>query len=221
MAVRTVPCDGSPGTLLAIGPSQFALKTAYARLVDTQTICGLDMEPSAPLTPKSPKGFKGVARPLVDVDWFVAGALCAAQGKRLPTQAEWERAARGPDEDLYATADGAKPDSGTANFDDNVGTTTEVGSYPPNGYGLYDMAGNVFEWTLDCFGSVLVRTDHTNPVGSMDSQWKGLRGGGWRSSAGNLKATMAFAYSPDFFHTSAGSDVGVRCAMSLGDSDPF
>ena len=86
--------------------------------------------------------------PVVNVSWYGAMAYAKWVGKRLPTQAEWEKAARGG---LVGQKYpwGNSIDSSKANYSRNVGDMTPVGSYPPNGYNLYDITGNVWEWCLD------------------------------------------------------------------------
>ena len=86
--------------------------------------------------------------PVRSVSWYAAMAYAQWAGKRLPTDAEWEKAAQGGlSGKIYPWGD--EIDSTKANYGDNVGNTTVVGSYPANDYGLYDMAGNVQEWCLD------------------------------------------------------------------------
>ena len=109
---------------------------------------------------KNPSRYKGANLPVEKVNWPEANEYCEKVGKRLPTEAEWEKAARGKVDTIYPW--GNEVESNKANFcdvncknyakahqfDDGYKATAPVGSYPPNGYGLYDMAGNVWEWVL-------------------------------------------------------------------------
>ena len=131
--------------------------------------------------------------PVVFVSWYGAMAYAIWVEKRLPTEAEWECAARGglrKRDNKYPWGDVI--DSSKANYGGNVGDTTPVGSYPPNGYGLYDMAGNVWEWCLDEYNPNFYRTSpRENPLaGDKTVDWiinnftdvktsRVLRGGSW------------------------------------------
>ena len=100
----------------------------------------------------------------VKVSWYAAMAYAQWASKRLPTEAEWEKAARGGlVGKKYPWGDSIDPNK--ANYGGIIGDTTPVGTYPANGYGLYDMTGNAFEWCLDEYNSdFYTRSPHQNPL---------------------------------------------------------
>lgn len=152
---------------------------------------------------KDSSKFKNDNNPVEKVTWFKARRYCKKVGKRLPKEAEWEKAAKGGSDSLYHWGDEMR--SGRANFcdkncdehfknfeiDDGYKNTAPVGSFPPNGYGLYDMAGNVSEWVEDSYG-----------------RRKTLRGGSWKSFDFFMRPSHRASIAPyrRFDHA------GFRCA---------
>jgi len=129
-------------------------------------------------------------QPIYNVDWDDATTYCAWQGKRLPTEAEWERAARGGlDGKAYPWGD-EKPSPQRALYSTPAGPGP-VGKYPANDFGLHDMAGGVTEWCSDWFERTYYeRSPAKNPQGPEDGQYRIIRGGSW--SSGPARITVFF-----------------------------
>lgn len=149
--------------------------------------------------------------PVVGVTWYGAVAYAAWVGKRLPTEAEWEIASLGGLEKAeYPT--GETIDRSKANFFSS--DTTPVMSYSPNGYGLYDMAGNVYDWCQDWYGynyyEVSVQ-EPDNPKGPLQGVYRVLRGGCWKS----LKEDMRCAHRHRNNPGSMNGTYGFRCATDV------
>ncbi len=155
--------------------------------------------------------------PVVYVSWFAAMAYAAWAGKRLPLESEWEYAARGGLRDAEYPWGDAPPSPARANFaESNLRGVVSVGHYPPNGFGLFDMAGNAWEYCLDPWhcpynyatgpsGEALARLMMANwPIARSR---RVIRGGSWGGAPVNLRVAFRDSHPPD----GCGPHVGFRC----------
>ncbi len=152
--------------------------------------------------------------PVTNVTWDQANAFCYWAGKHLPTEAQWEKAARGTDGSSFPWGNDPINES-LANYGNLVGDTMEVGSYPSGAspYGALDMAGNVWEWVADYYIEneyyLYLQNPKDNPLVTTDSKYRSLRGGSWQNGSNSLMT----AYRCFGFPNAALNNTGFRCAM--------
>ena len=188
----------------------------YADCVD-QGKCVLPQELKSKNRPKYYNNYLYADYPVIYVTWEDASSYCKWRGASLPTEAQWEYAARGGLEGyiypwgITAPVCSAGKKNG-AQFNDkdkcSNSDTVQVGLFAPNDYGLYDMAGNVWEWVADRYKTDYYRNSPLlNPPGPEDGVYRVIRGGGWESEGHFLSVAIRHRLSPG----TGSQNVGFRC----------
>jgi eukaryotic-like serine/threonine-protein kinase len=150
--------------------------------------------------------------PVVNVSWNDATAYCKWAGRQLPTEAQWEKAARGTDGGIFPWGNAA-PDNTLLNYNQVVNDTTMVGNYPKGAspYGALDMAGNVNQWVNNWYSdSYYQNSPASNPLGPDSGSYRVMRGSGWNENFYGVRSAFREGADPT---TNVNAVIGFRCAL--------
>ncbi len=153
-----------------------------------------------------PLAYRSQDFPVVCVSWRQARQYCRSKGKKLPTEAQWEYAALAGSRKKYSWGDQSPTSSHCTRSSNNK--PKPPGSFKPNGRGIYDMTGNVWEWTRDRYSGdhYEISTDK-DPSGPPVGRYRSIRGGGWYSTARQLRIKNRQWFVPESGEVS----IGIRC----------
>ena len=194
---------------------QYEVTNAQYKLCVDEGVCETQLETHSNTRPNYYGNSEFDNYPVIWVDWNKANVFCEWRKARLPTEAEWEKAARGTEGRIYPWGD--EITEYFANYNSSGGDTTPVGSYKSGKsvYDAYDMAGNVWEWVADWYDSEyydILPEGVKNPLGPLVRlQDKVLRGGSFKFNGSNLRTSKRYPQSPNMHN----NDFGFRCARSV------
>ena len=196
----TSDCDGDEKPVHEVCVDDFYMDKYEVTQTEFQSVMG-----------SNPSNFKGSNNPVEQVTWNEANEYCGKVSKRLPTEAEWEYAARsgGKNEKYAGTSSNLE---NYAWYDGNSGSKTHpVGQKKPNGLGIYDMTGNVWEWCSDWHGeNYYSQSSRNNPKGPGSGSLRVLGGGSWDLNPGGVRASYRSRLNPGL----RGDVDGFRCSRT-------
>ncbi|MDL2330339.1 formylglycine-generating enzyme family protein, partial [Desulfosarcina sp. OttesenSCG-928-A07] len=171
----------------------------------------------------NPSKYKGRNHPVEQVSWNEAQAFISALNQkegitayRLPTEAEWEYAARAGSTTTYSYGDNARQLGQYAWYDSDTGTQP-VGQLQPNKWGLYDIHGNVLEWVQDWYEEgYYANSSEIDPQGPPSGSYRVIRGGGWYNHADGCRSAIRSGVSPD----GRSGSLGFRVALPRAVASP-